>query len=300
LFKQPSAVLPYSCDPLPGPYFEQDPRLDRPELPQPGWFGDAEIGVVGPHVKNKLTDNLTVGTLTNTVSLPSADLNWTVSPRIEIGYRLPSGFGDFAVSYRNLATKGTTSTIGFDGPGALDSQLEVHIVGLDYISRELSLWPSWGMRWRFGLRFATIHFDSLATEPFGEAAAGSGIFRTQVTNSFWGIGPHVGLELERKLGPAGLALVASVEGASLVGHTRQVFFEDTVLGPGQDRLANWQTVPVLNLQVGLGWEPPGLAHSHFFLGYEYEYWWDAGRLSNTFSRGEMSDQGVLFRAEINF
>ena len=40
--------------PLPGPYFEVDPLLDRPPLPQPGWFADADLGAVIPHVKNHL------------------------------------------------------------------------------------------------------------------------------------------------------------------------------------------------------------------------------------------------------
>jgi hypothetical protein len=33
----------------------------------------------------------------------------------------------------------------------------------------------------------------------------------------------------------------------------------------------------------------------------YEYWWNVGRESNTLdSRGELSDQGILLRAEFNF
>ena len=35
-----------------------------------------------------------------------ATLNWTVSPRFEAGYRLPSGFGEIDVSYRFLLTEG--------------------------------------------------------------------------------------------------------------------------------------------------------------------------------------------------
>ena len=32
--------------PSPGPYFEEDPRLDPPELPPPGWFADVEAEFV--------------------------------------------------------------------------------------------------------------------------------------------------------------------------------------------------------------------------------------------------------------
>ena len=39
---------------------------------------------------------------------------------------------------------------------------------------------------------------------------------------------------------------------------------------------------------------------HFFLGYQFEYWWNVGRLSTSFARGELEDQGVVLRAEFNF
>jgi hypothetical protein len=308
LLQPAPAAPPYRCDPLPGRYFERDPLLDPPQWPQPGWFGDVEVGIVAAHFKNRMTDTVTVdGLMPNTVHLPTAELDWTASPRVEVGYRLPSGWGDIALSYRFLSTSGSETGRGADGPFALQSRLDVHIASLDYISREMSLWPNCGMRWRFGLRFASVYFDSQANEPFAEAAGGSGIFATRTSSHFKGIGPHLGVQLERKLGWQGLALVAAADGASLVGRTRQNFFEaTTTLGPdgqplvGEHRLSNPQTVPVLNLQVGVGWEPPAFPHSHIFLGYEYEYWWDTARVSFTFSRGEMSDQGFLLRAEFNF
>jgi hypothetical protein len=312
LLKQPSATLPYNCDQIPGPYFERDARLDPPELPQPGWFGDAEIGIVSPHVKNRLADMVTVGGVTNNVHLPGAELSWTVSPRFELGYNLPTGFGGFAVSYRLLITDGNETTGGPDGPMAVKSHLENHIASLDYVSRELSLWESgpqkWEMRWRLGLRFASVFFDSDTRESFAAAAAGSGVVGSRTSNNFQGLGPHAGVWLERKLSCPGLAFVAALDGASIVGRTRQSFFEETTtVGPGAvpiagaDRFNNPQTVPVLNLQVGLDWQAPALSCAHLFLGYEYEYWWDVGRVSTTFhSRGEMSNQGVLLRAEFNY
>src|SRR5262249_15181916 len=156
--------------------------------------------IVAPHVKNRLRDTLTVdGLMPNEVHLPSAELDWTGSPRFEVGYRLPSGWGDIALSYRFLISEGSETALGPDGPFALKSRLDVHIASLDYISREMSLWPHCGMRWRFGLRYASVYFDSQANGPFAAAAAGSGVFATHITNHFQGIGPHVGVQLERKL-----------------------------------------------------------------------------------------------------
>src|SRR5208282_3982273 len=84
---------------LSAPYFQPDPLLDPPQLPQPGWFTGLDLAVVGPHVKNRLTDTVQVGTRpTDTVHAPTADLDWTVAPDVELGYRLPAGFGAFALT----------------------------------------------------------------------------------------------------------------------------------------------------------------------------------------------------------
>src|SRR5437870_2176455 len=82
LFQQPSPRPAYTCDLLPGPYFELDPRLDPPWLPAPGWFTDIELAILGPHVKNRLTDLVRLGIrMPDTIHVPSADLDWTVAPR---------------------------------------------------------------------------------------------------------------------------------------------------------------------------------------------------------------------------
>ena len=57
---------------------------------------------------------------------------------------------------------------------------------------------------------------------------------------------------------------------------------------------------MVNLFAGLRWCPPDYRYLHVFVGYQYEYWWNVGRLSTTSSRGELSDQGVQMQAEFNF
>ena len=51
-----------------------------------------------------------------TVNLPAAPLDWTASPRVFAGYRLPSGFGEFMVAYRHLGTTGSGSVPDTNGP----------------------------------------------------------------------------------------------------------------------------------------------------------------------------------------
>ncbi len=308
LLEAPAPTPSYSCAHLPGPYFAPDPLLDPPELPLPGWVASMEAGAIVGHIKNRLTNPVQVGMrMPNTVQLPSAELDWSVSPRFEVGYRLPSGFGELAFAYRFLATEGTGTLEAPDGLAGLKSRLDVNQFDFDYVSREFSLWPRWDMKWRIGGRLASVFFDSHANEAFDVAAAGSGIFEQRTSNHYVGFGPHAGVELAHGLGDWGLALVGRADFASLLGRTRQRFVEvSTTRGPdglplaGESILANPQTVPMLNGQLGLSWRPPGFRDIELFLGYQYEYWWNVGRLSTANSRGELSDQGVLLRGELNF
>jgi hypothetical protein len=310
LLEAPPPTPPYSCAPLPGPYFEPDPRLDPPPLPPPGWFTDVQLGIVGPHVKNRLTDMVTIpGMMTGSLHLPSTDLDWTAAPRFEVGCRLPSGFGELAVAYRFLVTDGTATVLGPDAPAALKSRLALNMVDLDYASRAFFTfqWPYLDMKWRFGLRWADIFFDSRADEPFAAAMAGSGIFETRTSNNFWGIGPHAGLELTCPFEGSGLALVGWVDGATLLGRIRQNFFaESTTPGAngqllcGNTRQSVSQSVPMINAFLGFRWQPPSYPNIHVSAGYDYEFWWNVGRNSSTTSRATLSDQGVLLRAEFNF
>jgi hypothetical protein len=286
---------------LPGPYFEVDPLLDRPPLPPPGWFTDVDLGVVIPHVKNHLTNQVQLAGATgpDTVQVGAAPLDWTVLPRFEVGYRLPSGFGACALSYRFLGTQGTGTTLGMDGPAALKSRLDLNEVSLDYISDETSLWPNWDMRWRVGLRLAFIYFDSRAEESQALAAAGSGIFAQRDSNWFGGAGLHAGLELGRQIDGTGLAFVMRGDFGLYLARIQQGFFEESTDGlAAQTRNSGSQGVPQMQLFFGLRWQPPRWRAADFSVGYQYEHWWDLGKLRD--STAELSEQGLALRAEFRF
>jgi hypothetical protein len=294
--------------PLDRPYFVADPMLDRPELAPPGWFADLDFGIAKGHVKNQLSNTVQnpVTGGTDLIGLPSAPLDWAVSPRVEAGYRLPSGFGAFALSYRFLATQGSEVVDSGAGPARLSSLLDIDVADLDYASEELSLWPCWDMRWRLGLRYAYVYFDSRADVP-PDLAAVTGVERVRTTNSYVGIGPHSGVELSRRFGASGLAFVARGEFTLLVGRIRQQFIEETTApGPdgrplaGSTAASSSEGVPVLGLQAGFSWQPPRYPHARLYLGYQYEYWWEVGILNNIGTFGEVADQGFILRAEFNY
>ena len=59
------------------------------------------------------------------------------------------------------------------------------------------------MKWTLGLRQMFLFYGLQGSQPFGQAAGGSGIAFAQATNNVYGIGPHAALELNRRLGDSG-------------------------------------------------------------------------------------------------
>jgi hypothetical protein len=175
---------------------------------------------------------------------------------------------------------------------------------VDYASREFSLWPRWEMKWRIGERTAWIFYDARDVESLATAAAGGGLVSERVTNSFNGFGPHGGFEIARNLGDSGWALLMKVDAAGMIGWLRQGFFaQDTAGATAQLHDVRPTDIPVLHAEIGLNWQSSCSSHhARFFVGYEYEYWWNVGRMdaSISTSRADMNDQGVVVRAGVNF
>jgi hypothetical protein len=307
----PAPATPTStCAPLPNPdYFVYDPLLDDRQLPQPGFFASVEIAAVVPHIYENIQGQVQFGGRSpDTVQLPNAPLDWTVAPSVTLGYRLPSGFGDVTLSYRGFASQGTESYLAADGPASLKSRVDLNQIDLKYLSREFSLWPKWDMTWHVGLSYSTVYYDSTSNESIAEAEAGSRVFQQHSSNSWWGLGPNAGLELTRRFEGTGLSFLTHIDGTNYLGRLNQNFTETGTATDasgaflsGQTRNSGSESVPVLNIQAGIQYDLPQLGHSSVFLGYVYEYWWDIGRLSGVpGSVGQMSDQGITFRAFFSF
>jgi hypothetical protein len=279
-----------------GPLLRGDPLLDRPGTPPPGWFAGVDIALVAPHVKNALVAPVTVpGIGTADVHVGGAELDWTGSPSVSVGYRLAQGCGEFVATYRFLVSEGTDTIPDFDPLGAanLRSRLNLNVLDLDYVSREYSLGPWWDLNWRAGIRFAAFYYDSRALGL---------VMGERVSDNFIGAGPHLGFEVARHLEIPGLSVFAGLDGAGLIGHLHQAYevtFTDGVnsIG-GATNQSTTQFVPVLRFEVGLNWAPPGNDCYHFSVGYQFEQWWYLGQLND--ARAQLTDQGVFFRTEFNF
>jgi Legionella pneumophila major outer membrane protein precursor len=272
-----------------------NPCLDSPAWAPPGWYFALEADVVGTHIKNALTNQITIGGAAATVQLPTAPLDWTASPKIQMGYRFGEGAGEFLLSYKFLITSGTeTLTDAGGGLDNLHSRLDINAWDIDYASREYSLWPCWDMKWFAGVRMAAIFFDSTQTSPVVDQHA---------SDFYFGAGPHFGLDLRRFIRGTGVELIGRVETAFLIGEGDQSFGE--TISPagappasGFSHISDPLVVPYLSVQAGVGWVPPGFDQITFSAGYTLEIWWDMADIGN--SRGDITSQGVFLRAEYRY
>jgi hypothetical protein len=225
-----------------------------------------------------------------------------------VGYRLPAGFGGISVAYRNMTSQGSDAVIGADGPATLSSRLNVNLGDLDWVSREYTPWELWELRWRCGVRYLNAYFDSQANEPFAEAVAGTTFNNQRTTNSFWGLGPHWAMDIRRRLGFGGLAISGFIDISDTWGRVRHNYFASSTTNAsglpqaGEFTYATSNSVPVLTARLGLTWQPPACANLHLFAGYQFDYWWNVGRIDNILGPdlGYFFDSGILLRGEWNF
>jgi hypothetical protein len=278
----PYGVSAQTQDPLVAP---ETLRIGQPG-DGPGWFAAVDVGLVHPHVNNRVSSGSPVSPLAaGPVELPVAQLNWTVSPRFELGYRMPDGRGDLRLGYRFLASSGFEA-----GSGAeyLRSRLDLNVVDLDYVSGEwlAENWfgPFRDLRASFGVRLATSYLDSQAR---GGAAA-----EERFTSHFVGAGPRFGLEWARPLPGCPLELCTRFDAAGLVGSVRQGF---TQAGTVRRDAGLTTGVEVVGAEVGLGWRPDPTGRGRVVVGYQFQQWWDLGRTDT--SNFDLTVQGAFLRAE---
>jgi hypothetical protein len=265
----------------------------------PGWFFGLELGLVVPHITNGLNALVTVpGFQPDIVAIGGAPLDWTGSPKFDLGYRFGEGLGEAVLSYRLLATDGRAILPGWDLDGSdapLKTDLQMNVVDLDYVSRDIVLGGIGDLHWRAGLRLASVHFDSRAEGFFLEQ---------QASNNFFGAGPRVGLDLGRRLGNTQFGLYGRIDASVPIGRVHQSFNESfitqdgNIVGAATD-VNETQAVPTLGIQLGLSWTPGWRGCvSRYSFGYEFEEWWSVGEAGT--SHADLFSQGLFFRGEFNF
>jgi hypothetical protein len=166
------------------------------------------------------------------------------------------------------------------------------------------------MRWRVGGRLAYLYYDVLQTQGAGIAVPGSGILQTRATDMFSGFGPHVTLELTRRLWHPDWSLFGKFDFASIFGRIKQDT-KEIALDPasggaafGESPLSSSQTTPYITGLFGVNWRPSEWPNVDFSAGYQIEEWWNVGRLSLTQgfdrSRGNLTMNGFVVRFQFNY
>jgi len=312
----PSPALPVTphAPPPPPPadtlYAVPDPGRDGwgpygPPSPPPGFFFDVELDIIKPVLLNRIINDtpLANGAL---LQVPSADLNWTVAPWFEAGYRLPESWGFVAAGYRFWSSDGSATLPASDGtPSAVHTRAALNMADIDYGTTPYSIAPRWDWVWRVGVRYGNVFFDSRAVN---DAA------NQESSNYFTGFGPHARLDLQRCIAEVpGLALWTRFDGSVLIGRISQKF-RDLETAPDGTQSFNafeqnsTQAVPTLLIQAGLAYTPPARQNLHLHFGYLYERWWYVGQVGESAtsgaaisrSHGEVGSQGLFLRAQVDF
>lgn len=292
----PPPPPPPFADPL-APAGAGSPYL-KPIIEAPGLFGSLEIGLVAPQINGVLTGPVSVAGFSQNVRLTSADLGWTGSPRIQLGYRFPQGAGAILGTYRSVVSEGTQAIPHYDpfGSGFERTRLNLNSVDIDYASATMPFAPLWDLKWYLGARIGAVYYDHRADGQW---------LHQRAANNFVGAGPHVGLDVHRQFADIpGLSLYGRTEGAVLLGNVHQSFEEIVGLanGPavgGARNVSNGQSAPVFDFQIGLSYAPPTRRDwLRFTFGYQFEQWWNVGNAGG--STGDVFFQGLFFRGEFNY
>jgi hypothetical protein len=276
----PPVPIPYPIDTPPPPYATELLPLDEPR--PHGWFTGFDLGVAFLHMRGF-------------PDIPTADPDTTVAWAWQLGYRFESGSAlRFSAAGLNSDGKGD----GWDsllGPVGVRSRVANFYSDLDYVSRRLGSPDAWSMQWHGGLRFSGMELKTRLNQLGIEA---------QARNEFGGAGLHLGLEAQRALGTNGWALFGRFDGGVVWGEGRQTI-EASAGGFTAGIEANGpESVPMVQLQAGLRWEPLALPWFRFATGYQYEQWWVNADGENAedafFEKLGFTSHGPFLRCEFGY
>jgi hypothetical protein len=161
-----------------------------------GWYAGGEAAVLWPSADIHFTGT---GRL---------DLGATVSPRVWLGYRFEQG-GSIRLTYQNLISSGDNFVSLEDGSQQdIHLRTDVHWLDLDYVSPDYVFLGSGRFTWEAGGRFTFRELGARATDASGTISTDT---------SYFGGGPHLGLDAAWLFGDSGWAFFSKLDGALTFG-----------------------------------------------------------------------------------
>src|SRR6266478_6782485 len=238
-----------------------DPYRERPGLPI-GWFTGVDLYVVHPEIDSQVNNsNLGPGdpfhgTFTNATRLPVGDMNWTVMPKVTVGYRLENGLGELIASYRILAANSSGTLLNFNAAGAaqLHTRTTAQVLDLVYGSSDRTDGLPWYYptirHYTLGLRVASWIFDTTAN--------GQQVLEERAGNVFIGGGPVLSYDWIWTTRWPSITFDGGFDAAGVGGFNYQRFAETAIVS-GNVQTAGGRTdgrgtaTPILGVWGGLSW-----------------------------------------------
>jgi hypothetical protein len=256
------------------------PRDDWPFAPPPGWFVNLEMAAVTTHV-----DLGIYGPPPPTLN----NLDWTVLPKAELGYRFESGEA-VLFEYRYL---GAVANAGTSVGEPLTEDHDTFLANqftLDYQSRVYQPWCGTAFQWQAGVRIASLSYTMLDHW--------DGVEADRWRQSIVAAGPHVAIKPAVQIGDGGLTAFVFVDGSELVGRRTQDWQSTAVAGDGIGATITGGHDYALSAALEVGWEaglnytPPTCPWLRLSGGYQGECVFWVGR--------SFTQQGPFVRLGIGF
>lgn len=292
-----------------------------------GWYATVQTNINKPSIGRPSfnSGDLLAGTFPgNPVTLGASDLNWNVSPRLEVGYRYEHGLSEFRVGYQYFNANGSQGLAGFDssGTGSLRTVVNYNIVDIDMLcTKDLNaeslpfvppmvksggraglgrpLTPNWlipplEINWTWGIRLASTFYES----------TGNGDLRHErVANTFNGVGLHYAMQLNQRLSrryPVFMHFRA--EGSGMYGYLYQTYERVDFLsatGAAGNYRADGIGVPTVNVEWGLNLVPHWPERDFRLTGaWVYEEWFSFANSKS--ANANLIMHGLMLRGEFKF
>lgn len=285
-----------------------------------GWFGEFGAAVMSPRLSGTRSSNV-LSPVFRTIfpTLETVGIDRAYGPEVAFGYRNP-GVGELQIRYQGVYAEEseklavrprfpysmTDNGIPIDQIIQLNSltttryrtRFRTHAADAIVSTDALPLGSGWDFKLGGGVRIASFFLEDR-----GEGK----LITHSARNTFEGLGPLVGFDLNRKLlrqEDGFLAWIHTrVEGSYLFGDANQTLEETfsppvVLIAPSRVRTTVEQSAPRIAAEIGFSFADLPTHHVRGTIGYRYDQWFQVGKSGG--SDFDLVMQGGFVRVEWNY